>query len=199
MRYTDSCRPVFPGNLLPKKVGGRKKRKNRRSKSPVINGGDGYSVMPGEPIGGQPGVMRYTDSCRPVFPGNLLPKKVGGSKKRKNRRGIISSLVSGDIKLKSGNIRNMSKECNDCAYTIAKGGALVGQAVHGLADIIFPMSKNSLIALIVLLFSNHLVSKRKVTRKQMGGNLGDYLKIFVPMTKNNFSCFSICFINSLFC
>lgn len=149
------------------------------------NGGDGYSVMPGKPIGGQPGFMRYTDSCRPVFPGDLLPKKVGGSKKRKKRRGIISSLVSGDIKLKNGNIRDMTKDCNSCSYTIAKGGALLGQAVHGLGDIIFPMSKNSLIALIVLLFSNHLVSKRKVTKKQMGGNLGEYLKIFVPMTKNN--------------
>ena len=45
------------------------------------SGGDGYSLMPGKPVGGQPGFMRYTDSCRPVFPGDLLPKKVGGSKK----------------------------------------------------------------------------------------------------------------------
>ena len=181
IRYTDSSEPVFSGELLGKKVGGRR----RKGKTPVLNGGDGYSLMPGKPVGGQPGFMRYTDSCRPVFPGDLLPKKVGGSKKRKNRRGIISSLVNGEMKMKNGNIKEMNKNCNECVFKIAKGGALIGEAVHGLANIIFPMSKNSLITLIVLLFTNHLVSKRKVTRKQMGGNLADYAKIFVPMTKNN--------------
>ena len=146
--------------------------------APSQSGGDGYSLMPGDPVGGQPGFMRYTDNCRPVFPGEILPQKVGG--------GMISSLVSGRKRFKNRNIKDVYGECNgSCDIKIQKGGVLLGEAVQSLAKIIFPMGKNSLIALIVLLFTNHLVSSRKTTKKQMGGNLTDYYKMFVLMGKNS--------------
>ena len=34
-------------------------------------GGSGYSVMPDQSINGEPGIMRYTDSCRPIFTSKL--------------------------------------------------------------------------------------------------------------------------------
>ena len=145
-------------------------------------GGDGYSVLPGRPVGGQPGFMRYSDTCRPVFPGEILPKKVGGSKKR---RGIISSLFEGK-KFKNKNIREMNGECRDCEVKIPmSGGALLGEAVTTLSGMLSPMGKNALVSLVVLLFSRHLISSRKMSKKQMGGNLMDYTKMLLPMTKNS--------------
>lgn len=148
-------------------------------------GGDGYSILPGRPVGGQPGFMRYSDTCRPVFPGEILPRKVGGSRKRKKRSGIISNLFEGK-KFKSRNIRKMMGECNECKVKIPmSGGALLGEAVTTLSGMLAPMGKNALVSLVVLLFSRHLISSRKMTKKQMGGNLMDYTKMLLPMTKNN--------------
>ena len=148
-------------------------------------GGDGYSILPGRPVGGQPGFMRYSDTCRPVFPGEILPRKVGGSRKRKKRSGIITNLFEGK-KFKIRNIREMMGECSDCKVKIPmSGGALLGEAVTTLSGMLAPMGKNALVSLVVLLFSRHLISSRKMTKKQMGGNLMDYTKMLLPMTKNN--------------
>jgi len=139
----------------------------------VQSGGDGYSLMPGRPVGGQPGFMRYSDTCRPVFPGEILPKKVGGGK----RLGLISRMVGG------------MDECNNqCKIKIPMNGgsvSIMGSAVTTLGDLLAPMGKNSLIALIILLFGKYLVSRRKMTKGQMGGNMMEYTKIFLPMSKNN--------------
>lgn len=139
----------------------------------VQSGGDGYSLMPGRPVGGQPGFMRYSDTCRPVFPGEILPKKVGGGK----RLGLISRMVGG------------MDECNNqCKIKIPMNGgnvSIIGSAVTTLGDLLAPMGKNSLIALIILLFGKYLVSRRKMTKGQMGGNMMEYTKIFLPMSKNN--------------
>ena len=139
----------------------------------VQTGGDGYSLMPGRPVGGQPGFMRYTDTCRPVFPGEILPPKVGGSKKL----GLISRMVGG---------LNVVNECDKCKVKVPlNGGSMLGSSVATLGDLLSPMGKNSLIALIILLFGKHLVVKRKMTKTQMGGNMMEYTKMFLPMSKDN--------------
>ena len=77
-------------------------------------------------------------------------------------------------------------ECNECKVKIPmSGGALLGEAVTTLSGMLAPMGKNALVSLVVLLFSRHLISSRKMTKKQMGGNLIDYTKMLLPMTKNN--------------
>jgi hypothetical protein len=128
--------------------------------------------MPGRPVGGQPGFMRYSDSCRPVFPGDILPKKVGGGKKL----GLISRMVGG------------MDDCDDCKIKISLSGgsaSIIGSAVNNLGNLLAPLGKNSLIALIILLFGKHLVIRRKMTKAQMGGNMIEYTKMLLPMSKNN--------------
>jgi len=303
------------------------------SVSGMQRGGDGYSVMPGRPVGGMTGIMRYTDTCRPVFPGSLLPEQCGGDGNENNNNngngynnnngngynmnkpkvngnvntnkpkvngnvntnkpkvngnvntnkpkvngnantnkpkangnantnkpngnintnkpkangnvntnkpkangnantnkpkvngnantdkpngngnnkgkkccpcptnsnsnsstgdpGIIERLkgVFG-VKTQTGGLISslIQKDCNNCKIKITKnmkGGMALRGAVTTLGNLIAPMGKNSLISLVVILFINHLVSAKKVTKKQMGGSLGEYLKIFVPMGKND--------------
>ena len=141
----------------------------------VQSGGDGYSLMPGRPVGGQPGFMRYSDTCRPVFPGEILPKKVGGGK----RLGLISRMVGGMDDLNN---------CSECKIKIPMNGgnaSMLGSAVTTLGDLLAPMGKNSLIGLIILLFGKHLVMRRKMTKGQMGGNMMEYTKMLLPMSKDN--------------
>jgi len=153
-------------------------------------GGDGYSLLPEHPINGQVGFMRYSDNCKPVFPGEILPKKVGGGSSKK-QNGIISSIFDNKItKFKNRNIKDIYKECNSDEGDAPKmkGGNLLNEAVNVLSSIIFPMDNNSLIALVVLLITNHFVylkKTKKSTKTKKGGDLTDYFNIFLPMSKNN--------------
>ena len=139
-------------------------------------GADGFSMMPGQAVGGMPGFLRYTGTCRPIFPGQLT----------QNGGGLITKLS-----YYSKNGKGGGSNCESCSFSmpLQKGGVNLlplKNATIALANMITPMGKNSLATLIVLLFLNYLQRKRTISsKKQLGGGMHDYIKLLLPMSKNN--------------
>lgn len=153
-------------------------------------GGSGYSVMPNQSINGEPGIMRYTDSCRPIFTGKLT----GAGKKRKSKKGIITDLAfhNGERKVISKNIKdalkevNKTKSCKKCSFKVYLGGSPIFGAVQEVGRIISPLTVNALAGMVALLFMNEMMRKKKITsKKQLGGTIGDYVSMFVPLGKSS--------------
>ena len=149
-------------------------------------GGDGYSLMPDNPIAGEPGFMRYSDNCRPIFPSKLT----GGSRKK---NGIITNMayLNQNKELRSKTLKsalkeaNTSKNCKECSFSVYMGGSGLARAVHEVTRMLVPLGVNALAGVVSLLFMNEMLRKRKITsKKQLGGSIGDYVSIFLPMGKN---------------
>lgn len=155
-------------------------------------GGDGYSLMPDNPVGGEPGFMRYSDSCRPIFPSKLT---TGGRRRgQKEKKGLITSMayLDNSRKLRSKTPKSALKEantsntCTKCSFSVKMGGnGLVG-AAHEVGRMLAPLGANALAGAVALLFMDEMLRKRKITsKKQLGGSIGDYVSIFLPMGKNS--------------
>lgn len=153
-------------------------------------GGSGYSVIPDQSINGEPGIMRYTDSCRPIFTSKLT----GAGKKRKSKKGIITDLAfhNSERKVISKNIKdalkevNKTKSCKKCSFKVYLGGSPIFGAVQEVGRIISPLTVNALAGMVALLFMNEMMRKKKITsKKQLGGTIGDYVSMFVPMGKSS--------------
>ena len=151
-------------------------------------GGSGYSVMPDQSINGEPGIMRYTDSCRPIFTSKLT----GAGKKSK--KGIITDLAfhNSERKVISKNIKkvlkevNKTKSCKKCSFKVYLGGSPIFGAVQEVGRMISPLTVNALAGMVSLLFMNEMMRKKKITsKKQLGGTIGDYVSMFVPLGKSS--------------
>ena len=163
---------------------------SRRYGQSELIGGSGYSVMPDQSINGEPGIMRYTDSCRPIFTSKLT----GAGKKVKAKKGIITDLAFHNSKRKviSKNIKdalkevNKTKSCKKCSFKVFLGGSPIFGAVQEVGRMISPLGVNALAGVVALLFMNEMMRKKKITsKKQLGGNIGDYVSMFVPMGKSS--------------
>lgn len=155
------------------------------SRHKVMKGGDGYSLLPGKSIGGMPGILRYTNTCRPYFP----PDKniIGGSKQKK--MGLIEYLSTNSNKnknLKNENIRNILEKINSSSQ---KGGNMMQglkDSIVTLGNQLTPLGRNSLASLIVILFLNYLHKNKKISgKKKLGGGIKDYISMLIPMGKSN--------------
>jgi hypothetical protein len=153
------------------------------------SGGDGYALDPGNPVAGEPGFIRYTDTCRPIFPGRLT----GGRRGRRGRKqGLITNLAYFGGKQKSKNkspksaLKEANKSCKNCSFAVKMGGNMLSGAVSEVTRMLSPLGINALAGVVTLLFMDEMLRKRKITsKKQLGGSVGDYVGLFAPLGKNN--------------
>ena len=90
--------------MIKKNINIIKKNINIKNKKQI--GGDGYSPNLDQPIGGNPGFIRYSNNSRPIFEGDLLDgtfnELLNGASNCTSNNNIIYNLSNGQISADSG-------------------------------------------------------------------------------------------------
>lgn len=158
-------------------------------------GGDGYSFNLDQPIGGNPGFIRYSNNSKPIFEGELLD-------------GGLNITVNNEINADSGyniltggnkKIRQNAKS-NECGCSTKKsiydliklqgGGSNEKKitqfdAIREVAYNLSPLKTSDLTKLNVTLFNNILLRKNEKKAIQFGGFASGLEDIIAPLGKNN--------------
>ena len=139
--------------------------KSKNIKSSKQKGGDGYTIDVNRSIGGLVGRSRYSYNYSPVYYGDLLQnggnKDCGCSTKKENN---LYSLIKQNGGVKSG-------------------GTQV-EAIQYISNLIAPLGYDSLISLILLIFSYHYFTKDGNTMKMKKGGY-DVSSVLAPLGRSN--------------
>jgi len=139
--------------------------KSKNNKLSKQKGGDGYTFDVNRSIGGLVGRSRYSYNYAPIYYGDLLQngggKNCGCSGKKENN---LYSLIK-----QNGGVQS--------------GGTQV-EAIQYLSNLIAPLGYDSLISLILLIFSYHYFTKDGNTMKMKKGGY-DVSSILAPLGKSN--------------
>jgi len=154
-------------------------------------GGDGYSFNLSQPIGGNPGFIRYSNNIKPVFDGSLLDDTTGdyinvdermwggGKKNTENNKNNDCSCVKNKnksiydlIKLNGGNNPDSKKITQF-------------DAIREVSYNLSPLKLNDLTQLNVKLFNHILKRKNEKKSIQFGGYISSLEAILAPLGRNN--------------
>lgn len=140
--------------------------KSKNIKLSKQKGGDGYTIDVNRSIGGLVGRSRYSYNYSPIYYGDLL----------QNGGGNDNCGCSGK---KENNLYSLIKQNGG----VQKGGTQV-EAIQYISNLIAPLGYDSLISLILLIFSYHYFTKDGNTMKMKKGGY-DVSSILAPLGKSN--------------
>jgi len=152
-------------------------------------GGDGYSFNLDQPIGGNPGFIRYSNNSRPIFEGELLDSALEYKMDSNSGYNILTG----------GNKKKLTTTNNDCGcskknsiYDLIKlqGGSQAKRvtqfdAIREVAYNLSPLKATDLTQLNVKLFNNIMLRKNEKKAIQFGGYANGLEEIIAPLGKNN--------------
>ncbi len=141
------------------------KSKKNNKKSTKQKGGDGYTFDVNRSIGGLMGRSRYSYNYAPVYYGDLLQN--GGGKD------------CGCSTPKENNLYSLIKQNGG----VKSGGTQV-EAIQYISNLISPLGYESLISLILLIFTYHYFTKDGNTIKMKKGGY-DVSSVLAPLGKSN--------------
>jgi hypothetical protein len=166
-------------------------KKNQRNKQ---IGGDGYSPNLDQPIGGNPGFMRYSNNNKPIFDGDLLNGALNMTLDNEiNSNSEYNILTGGGMRLKKTKSKDCGCSTKKSIYDLIKleGGSSNEKkitqfdAIREVAYDLSPLKTSDLTKLNVTLFNNILLRKNEKKAIQFGGFVSGLEDIIAPLGKNN--------------
>jgi hypothetical protein len=160
------------------------------NKKIIKTGGNGYSFNITEAIAGRPAILKYTNNCQPVFPGELLQnggiKNCGCSEKQKKNKEdplIFEIMLENLQKEKFQNGGGSSISGNYSNNDITKFNF-----IKNVAEKLKPLSQKELISIPVLILED-TINKKKINENkkfiQFGGFSASFQDLLAPLGQNN--------------
>ena len=141
--------------------------KSKNIKSAKQKGGDGYTIDVNRSIGGLVGRSRYSYNYSPIYYGDLL-QNGGGDGENCGCSGKKENSLYSLLKQNGG---------------VQSGGTQI-EAIQYISNLIAPLGYDSLISLILLIFSYHYFTKNGNTIKIKKGGY-DVSSVLAPLGKSN--------------
>ena len=159
---------------------------DNKLKKNIQKGGDGYTIDISKTVNGMVGFSRYSFNYAPIIYGDLLEKPVNVNGKNCQIGGTDSSSCGC-----TNSNKNESKSIYDMLQQNGGAKMKVNQfdAIQQVGKGLVPLSINSLISLILLIFLHHSVVDGNVDNKKIkktikkGGS--DLVSVLAPLGRGN--------------
>ena len=157
---------------------------DNKLKKNVQKGGDGYTIDISKTVNGMVGFSRYSFNYAPIIYGDLLEKPLNGKSCQTGGNNSSSCGCSNSNKNESKSIYDMLQQNGGAKMKVNQFDA-IQQVGKGLV----PLSINSLISLILLIFLHHSVVDGNVDNKKIkktikkGGS--DLVSVLAPLGRGN--------------